>query len=136
MQKSDYNDSVFINCPFDLEYKPLFNAVVFTVFDCGFLARCTLEEEDASQVSIEKIYNIISSCKYSIHDISRTEINPETELPRFNMPLELGIFLGTKKFGADKQLKKKCPFKSRDNDVEIIEVILKEDGIYMKGKLL
>ena len=114
MQKSDYNDSVFINCPFDREYKPLFDAVVFAVFDCGFRARCSLEEEDASQIRIEKIYNIISDCKYSIHDISRTEPDANTALPRFNMPLELGIFLGAKKFGIDKQRKKRCLILDRE----------------------
>ncbi len=108
MPKSDYDDSVFINCPFDLDYKPLLNAIIFTVFDCGFIARCALEEEDASLIRIEKIYAIISNCKYGIHDISRTELDESNGLPRFNMPLELGIFLGAKTFGTDKERKKKC----------------------------
>ncbi len=108
MEKTDYNDSIFINCPFDDDYKPIFDAIVFTVVDCGFSAHCALEEEDASQIRIEKIYNIISKCRYGIHDISQTELNPESNLPRFNMPLELGVFLGAKKFGKSKQQKKMC----------------------------
>ena len=75
--------------------------MVFTVHDCGFIARCALEEEDASQVRIDKIYNIIAECRYGIHDISRTELDENSGLPRFNMPLELGIFLGAKKFGIE-----------------------------------
>jgi hypothetical protein len=43
-----------------------------------------------------------------IHDISRTEVNPDTRLPRFNMPFELGLFLGAKRFGPGKQKAKKC----------------------------
>ena len=107
MQPTDYNDNVFINCPFDSDYKHLFDAIVFAIHDCGFIARCTLEEEDASEVRIDKIYNIIADCCYGIHDISRTE-DKDSDLPRFNMPLELGIFLGAKKFGVKEQKRKKC----------------------------
>ena len=108
MQSIRYNDNVFINCPFDSVYKPLFDAMVFAIYDCGFIARCALEEEDASEVRIDKIYNIIADCRYGIHDISRTELDRDSNLPRFNMPLELGIFLGAKKFGIEEQKRKKC----------------------------
>ncbi|MGB6118567.1 MAG: hypothetical protein WBF87_10125 [Mesorhizobium sp.] len=43
-----------------------------------------------------------------IHDISRTELDPANSLPRFNMPLELGLFLGAKRFGDTKQKRKRC----------------------------
>ena len=108
MSLNHYTDNVFINCPFDLAYKPLFDAMVFAVHDCGFMARCALETEDASQVRIDKIYNIIADCRYGIHDISRTELDEISGLPRFNMPLELGIFLGAKKFGVKEQKRKNC----------------------------
>ena len=97
MQPTDYNNNVFINCPFDSDYKPLFDAMIFTVHDCGFIARCALEEDDASQVRIDKIYSIIADCRYGIHDISRTQLDAASGFSRFNMPLELGIFLGAKK---------------------------------------
>ena len=108
MQSDRYNDNVFLNCPFDLAYKQLFDAMVFAVYDCGFIARCALEEEDASQVRIDKIYNIIADCRYGIHDISRTELDETSGLPRFNMPLELGVFLGAKQFGKNEQKRKNC----------------------------
>ena len=108
MRLNRYTDNVFINCPFDSTYKPLFDAIVFTVHDCGFMARCALEEEDTSQVRIDKIYTIIADCRYGIHDISRTELDEISGLPRFNMPLELGIFLGAKKFGVKEQKRKNC----------------------------
>lgn len=107
MQPTHYNDNVFINCPFDSAYKHLFDAMVFAIYDCGFIVRCALEEEDASQVRIDKIYSIIANCRYGIHDISRTELDEDSGLPRFNMPLELGIFLGAKRFGAEEQKRKK-----------------------------
>lgn len=108
MNSTDYNDNVFINCPFDSDYRPLFDAMIFTVHDCGFVARCALEAGDASQVRIDKIYKIIEDSRYGIHDISRTELDEVSHLPRFNMPLELGIFLGAKRFGVEIQASKKC----------------------------
>lgn len=114
MKSSHYNDNVFINCPFDPVYKPLFDAMVFAVHDCGFIPRCALEEEDASQVRIDKIYEIIADCRYGIHDISRIELDEPSGFPRFNMPLELGIFLGAKKFGSETQKGKKCLILDRE----------------------
>ena len=51
---------------------------------------------------------MIADCRYGIHDISRTELDRDSGLPRFNMPLELGIFLGAKRFGPQEQKRKKC----------------------------
>lgn len=45
---------------------------------------------------------------YGIHDLSRTELDNSTKLPRFNMPLELGIFLGACYLGDKRQQRKKC----------------------------
>jgi hypothetical protein len=103
-----YQRSVFINCPFDGEYVPIFRAIIFTVFACGFEPRSTLEHEDASQVRIEKIYRLIAGSAFGIHDISRTELDGENQLPRFNMPLELGVFLGAKQFGTGRHRSKRC----------------------------
>lgn len=108
MPKPQSDHGVFINCPFDDLYRPLFEAIVFAVHDCGYVARCSLEVTDASQVRIDKISAIIASCRFGIHDISRTESDRDTRLPRFNMPLELGLFLGAKRFGSAKHRAKTC----------------------------
>ena len=113
-RKTPYSDSVFINCPFDEEYLPIFRAVVFTVAACGFVPRTTLEHDDASQVRIEKIYRLIGSSALGIHDVSRTELDAENQLPRFNMPLELGVFLGAKRFGPGQHRSKRCLILDRD----------------------
>ena len=47
-------------------------------------------------------------CQYGIHDISRIQTDRSTKLPRFNMPLELGMFLGAKASGNRAQKKKAC----------------------------
>jgi hypothetical protein len=106
MSPPDYERQVFINCPFDPGYQEVFDAITFGVFDCGFRPRSAREIDDGSQVRIDKIFEIIDGCKFGIHDISRTEVDPKTKLPRFNMPLELGIFLGAKRFGKGRQREK------------------------------
>jgi hypothetical protein len=105
---------VFINCPFDGEYQEFFRAIVFVVLRSGFRPRCALETDDSSQNRFEKICQIIGECRYGIHDISRTELDLRSKLPRFNMPLELGIFFGAKRFGGKAQKKKRCVVMDRD----------------------
>lgn len=102
------NRDVFVNCPFDAEYRQLFYAMVFTVIRSGFVARCALETDNAADNRFDKICRIIGECRYGIHDISRTELGGDPPLPRFNMPLELGVFLGAKKYGGTKHRNKSC----------------------------
>lgn len=99
---ANYNDSVFINCPFDREYLPLLHAIVYTVYRCGFYRQSALGDDNALENRLSKIEKYIENCRYGIHDISRTEVNVNS-LPRFNMPFELGIFFGAKKFGNRNQ---------------------------------
>jgi len=99
---------VFVNCPFDTAYKPIFHAIVFAVVRCGFRVRCALEADDAAENRFGKICGIIDQCRYGVHDISRTESDGDPPLPRFNMPLEVGLFLGAKRFGGKRQREKRC----------------------------
>lgn len=105
--------NVFINCPFDDSYLPLFQGLIFAVFECGLRPRCAQEVYDGGQVRIEKITRIVRDCRWGIHDISRTELSAH-HLPRFNMPLELGLFLGAHRFGAGVQKRKSCLILDRD----------------------
>jgi hypothetical protein len=102
----DYEISVFVNCPFDSGYKRIFRAIVFAIIHCGFRARCALELDDSSQARIEKILNIIDQCRFGVHDLSRTELDQTNRLPRFNMPFELGLFLGAKRYGREHHSRK------------------------------
>ncbi|QDT64207.1 hypothetical protein [Calycomorphotria hydatis] len=113
---TDYEKSVFINCPFDERFEPLFRAIVFAVIDCGYRPRCGKEISDGSQTRVDKILDLIRDCRLSIHDLSRVELSIASELPRFNMPLELGMFLGAKRFGSvQRQKQKVCIIFDRDN---------------------
>lgn len=98
---------VFINCAFDREFLPIFRAIVFTVIRSGFRARCAQESDDAAENRFQKIQQIIEECRYGIHDISRTEADGDPPLPRFNMPLELGLFLGARRYGDAVQKRKR-----------------------------
>jgi hypothetical protein len=104
--RGDYDRNIFVNCPFDSQYKRLFHALVFTIHECGFWARCALEVEDSGEERIRKIKRIIRECRYGIHDISRVELDAVHQLPRFNMPLELGLFLGAQEYGDQEQARK------------------------------
>ena len=112
--EAPYDVSVFINVPFDQHYLKLFHALIFAVHDCGFVARCALESDDGSDTRIDKIVRIIRACRYGIHDLSRTTLDSRNNLPRFNMPLELGLFLGAKRFGSHEQRRKRCLILERD----------------------
>jgi hypothetical protein len=101
MKAEEYEQNVFINCPFDADYAPIFEAIVFAVNDAGFRPKCARERLDSSEIRLNKIVELISSSRYSIHDLSRTTLDEANALPRFNMPLELGIDLGCKAFNPD-----------------------------------
>lgn len=96
----DYHRSVFINCPFDSEYREMFEAMIFVIHSCGFIARCAKERMGNHEVRIAKIVQIIKDCKYAVHDLSRSEYTKDSPDPRFNMPYELGLFSGAQKFGG------------------------------------
>lgn len=102
------NRDVFINCPFSKDYEPFFHAIVFVVIRSGFNPRCALESDDGGDNRFNKICQIVAQCDLGIHDISKTELDANSALPRFNMPLELGLFLAAKKFGNKVQRRKKC----------------------------
>jgi hypothetical protein len=109
-----YDTSIFFNCPFDQSYKSVFDALIFAAFDCGYVPRCALEIDDAGQVRIEKILAIVRACRLGVHDISRTELDSVNQLPRFNMPFELGLFVGATRFGAGDQRCKVCLILDRE----------------------
>lgn len=89
--KTDPATSVFINCPYDRDFAPLFDAIVFATVCCGFLPRSALESGSVAEPRMERITRAIFSSKYSIHDLSRCRGESDEQLARFNMPLELGI---------------------------------------------
>jgi len=95
--------AVFINCPFDDDFAPLFEAILFAVICCGFLPRSALESGSVSEPRMDRIVQAIFSSKYSIHDLSRCRGEGSEQLARFNMPLELGIAMARRFKSARKR---------------------------------
>ena len=102
-----FESNVFINCPFDNDYVPLLRPLLFTVLYLD-LNPLISETKSSGQVRVDQIKKHIFNAKYSIHDISRSEALKENDLPRFNMPFEMGLDLGCQSFGKGKRVFKKC----------------------------
>jgi hypothetical protein len=92
--RPDPAKSVFLNCPFDDDYRPIMDAIIFTIVCCGFHPRSALENSGVSVPRMERIAHCVLSSRYSIHDLSRCTGEGDRNLARFNMPLELGIAIG------------------------------------------
>jgi hypothetical protein len=99
--------SVFINCPFDPDFKPLFRAIVFTVILSGYHPRCALDSTDGAEVRMGKIAKMLGDCDWGIHDLSRVEV-AAGGVPRFNMPMELGVHLGARLLGEKRHRRKRA----------------------------
>ena len=96
---------VFINCPYDAEFAPLFDAIIFATVCCGFVPRSALESGNVAEPRLERITRALFSSKYSIHDLSRCTGEGEEGLARFNMPLELGMAIARRHLGRVKKHK-------------------------------
>ena len=98
---------MFINCPFDEDYEPILQAILFCVVYLGFTPRISTERADAGENRLDKIKELIKSSRYSIHDLSRCQSREVGERFRLNMPLELGIDYGCKEYCGDGREAKK-----------------------------
>jgi hypothetical protein len=101
------NNAIFINCPFDEAYRGCFESILFIVTMSGYQARCALEENDSGDVRFDKLCDLIRESDRTLHDLSRTISGPDG-LPRFNMPFELGLMMGAKRFGGKRQREKRA----------------------------
>ncbi len=77
--------SVFINCPFDDDYQPIFDSIVFATVACGFTPRSATETGTVSDPRMDRIREALFSSRYSIHDLSRCRGHGDANLARFNM---------------------------------------------------
>jgi hypothetical protein len=88
---SKTEDSVFLNVPYDALFVRPCLAYICGICAYGLIPRATLEIPGGAR-RLDRIVSLIESCRYSIHDMSRVELDmapPPT--PRFNMPFELGL---------------------------------------------
>ena len=84
------NKNVFINCPYDDDYKDMMYIIIFLVAKFGCVPLIAAENAESSD-RMTKILALIKDSFIGIHDISRMEHTSDKPLARFNMPFELGI---------------------------------------------
>jgi hypothetical protein len=89
--------SVFLNIPYDAGFENLLLAYIAAVSAFGFTPRATLEIP-FGQRRLDRILTLIQQSKYSIHDLSRVQLDRNSpRTPRFNMPFELGLTVALEK---------------------------------------
>ena len=98
--------NVFINCPFDNDYQLLLRPLLFTVLYLGYKPKIS-QTQSSSDIRVNQIKSYIKDSKFGIHDLSRCKPLKEGDLPRFNMPYELGLDVGCLEFGSRKLKTKK-----------------------------
>ena len=98
MGHENFETNIFVNCPFDKDYLPLLKPLIFTVVYFGYTPRMALEKSDSGKPRLEKLLELIQESKYSIHDLSRLQAKKSKEFYRLNMPFELGLDYGSRKF--------------------------------------
>jgi hypothetical protein len=83
--------AVFLNIPYDEEFQSLYIAYIVGLIQLGLAPRLASEIVGGDR-RLDKIFKLIQSCRYSIHDLSHVEVSVSpAAVPRFNMPLELGM---------------------------------------------
>ena len=100
MADAEFDRNVFVNCPFDAAYEPILQAVLFCIVSFGLNPRIATERSDAGETRLAKIEELIESSRYSIHDLSRCQAGAAGEHYRLNMPFELGLDVGCKRYGG------------------------------------
>jgi len=92
------NESVFLNIPYDKEFEDLYLAYLTGLTMLGLVVKITSEAPNNNS-RLDTIIKLIQASTYSIHDLSR--ISTVDGVPRFNMPLELGMALYHAKVGPE-----------------------------------
>lgn len=99
MPKRRPRAKVFLNLPYDPKFKNLFLSYICAIHAFGMVPRVTLEIPGGKR-RLDRILQLIQSCEYSVHDLSRVQLDrAKPRTPRFNMPFELGLAVAWDKVG-------------------------------------
>lgn len=95
-------DSVFINIPYDIRFSRLYLAYIAGLIELGLTPKATLGIPGGA-TRLDRIFELIRTCRYSIHDLSRVQLDRTPPCtPRFNMPFELGLAIGWAKLNPQR----------------------------------
>ncbi len=89
MPKRARRKSVFLNIPYDDEFEDLYLGYIVGLTQLGLTVNAALAIPHETR--LDAIIQLIEASDLSIHDLSRVELSGG--VPRFNMPLELGLAL-------------------------------------------
>jgi len=91
ISKRPNSRAAFLNIPYDERFGDLYLAYISALVAHGITPRATLEIPGSAR-RLDRIVELIGTCRYSFHDLSRVEVDPvEPVTPRMNMPFELGL---------------------------------------------
>lgn len=65
----------------------------------GYTPLLAPKTSDSAEIRLRKIYELIETSSVGIHDLSRSKASIIGEYYRLNMPFELGIHMGYRRFG-------------------------------------
>jgi hypothetical protein len=77
---------VFLNLPYGARHDRLLIALTAGLTAVGCNPQLTFQVKDGGQGRMRRIFDLLKSCQYSIHDLSAVGLPV-----RFNMPFELGL---------------------------------------------
>lgn len=112
MPTGAFENSVFVNCPFDDDFDGLLQAILFCCARLGFVPRIAPENPDNATSRLTRIEELVRTSKFGIHDVSRcyasrvdfklpAKTSPKEKVfSRLNMPFELGLDYGLKCSGV------------------------------------
>jgi hypothetical protein len=89
-RRTSARPGVFVNTPFSETYRPVFDAIVFTILSFGYYPQSVLDGR-FDQPRLHRVLELIGRCSLGLHDLSE---------PAMNTVLELGMFMATKRFGV------------------------------------
>jgi hypothetical protein len=82
-------ESVFLNIPYDSAFEDLYTAYIVGLTQLGLRIHVALAVPNQGRLAT--IIELIEQSEFSVHDLSRVEVSHG--VPRFNMPVELGLAL-------------------------------------------
>lgn len=77
---------VFLNLPYGASHDRILIALTAGLIAVGCNPQLTFQVKDGGQGRMRRIFDLLKSCQYSIHDLSAVGLPV-----RFNMPFELGL---------------------------------------------
>jgi|SRR5689334_2705189 hypothetical protein len=131
------SDACFLNIPYDERFEKLYLAYVVGLTAHGLVPTATLGvPRDARR--LERIFKLIQECRYSVHDISRIQVDPgPPRAPRFNTPFELGLAVAWARLNPQRHAWVGCDedahnWNRRDKDLIAYVVQKERDGYRIK----